>query len=220
MLNGSYHPGVAGSPLMALLATPGVLPAGTPPPAVAERLGHWLRWTGAISLAAALEAAPRPRGAYETATHPAVHAEAFERVRAALQAAIDAGCGEPASAPADFAPYRRHCLAQQQAMQNAVAALRRQLRDALALQSPALARLAAIDAVMDQALAAEERQLLGLVLRRLQSRFDALHASAGEPAAALGVFHQEMARLLRAELAHRLLPAQGLLAALQAGPSP
>ncbi|WP_326542953.1 DUF3348 family protein [Pseudorhodoferax sp.] len=221
MLHGSPRPGLAGSELTRLLARLAHLadtPPAAAPAAFAERLGHWLNWTGAITLSGVLDtASPVPAGPAATAVAAAGRAQAdVQRVQAALLAAIAAGPDEPASSPADFGPHRRHCLALQQAMQDTIGALRQRLRDALLRQSPAQARLAAIDRVLDQALATQERGLLGLVPLRLQAHFERLQRSAPEgdqrwPA----VFRADMACLLQAELAHRLLPAQGLLAALR-----
>ena len=222
MLHGSTSPGVVGSELTRLLAslattTPAAHLAGAAPggqrPALADRLGHWLSWSGAISLSAALNAVAVARDPGRRP--PAGREEAdFQRVHAALAASIAAGPREDASSPTDFAPHRRHCIAQQQAMQEAVAALRQRLRDALAQRSAAGARLAAIDAVMDQTLAVQERSLLGLVPLRLQAHFERLQQEAGEGAHAaawLPAFCLARDRLLAAELTHRLLPARGLL---------
>jgi hypothetical protein len=109
-------------------------------------------------------------------------------------------------------------------MQQAIDVLRQRLRDALARRSSALARLAAIDAVMDDTLAVHERGLLGLVPLRLQAHFERLQRAADttDADAATGwrqVFQHDMNRVLRAELAHRLLPAQGLLDALTSSPT-
>ena len=248
MLHGSTHPGVAGSELTRLLARFADAPPADTRPVFAERLGHWLGWTGAISLSAALNTGPdvpavtaagRPRG------RPGEEAD-FQRVRAALEASIAAGPREPASSPTDFGPYRRHCLDRQQAMQDAIGALRQRLRDALSRRSADGARLAAIDAVMDRTLAEHERSLLGLVPLRLQAHFERLLRSAAarapesgtlaagpdtpaaepdgpaahtpDPAAldaALATFRDDLDAVLRAELAHRLLPARGLLDTLQ-----
>lgn len=225
MLHGTSAPGGAGSELTRLLARlsdePPAGPAGAAQaarPAFADRLGHWLGWTGAISLSAVLDAAPAaPAPGRRSA--PGNEEADFQRVRADLSASLAAGPAEPASSPTDFGPYRRHCLAQQQAMQQAVGALRQRLRAALARQSAPGARLAAIDAVMEPALAAHERSLLGLVPLRLQAHFERLHrhaeSSHDDPAAVTRAFEQDLQRVLAAELAHRLLPAQGLLDALR-----
>jgi hypothetical protein len=217
MLHGSPRPGVAGSELTRLLASLADAPLNEARPAFAERLGQWLSWTDAISLSHALtpglaESVARPSGA------PDREAADFERVRAGLDAAIAAGPREPVSST-DFGPYRRHCSAQQQAMQDAIGALRRRLRDALKRRSPAGSQLAAIDAALDTALANQERSLLGLVPLRLQARFERLQRTSDGDARWLDTFRADMDHLLRAELTHRLLPAQGLLDALRTSAS-
>jgi hypothetical protein len=233
MLHGLSNPAGVGSELthlLARLAQTAAAPSGHRPPdkrpeqrpeqrpVFAERLGHWLGWKGAISLSAALQAAAGEgdpghgglpgRGRIAST----VREEAdFHRVRAALEASIDAGPREDASSPTDFGPYRRHCLQQQQAMQDAIGALRQRLRAALSRHSPAMARLSGIDAVMDQTLATQERGLLGLVPVRLQAHFESLQRAAAAESAWLESFRLDMALLLHAECRHRLLPARGLL---------
>lgn len=219
MLIGSSSPGVAGSELTRLLAS---LADEAPPPvaraAFADRLGHWLGWTGAIALSSALaSSATADPSVAPTGGADGLEAD-FVRVRAALAASIAAGPREPASDPADFAPFRRHCLDRQRAMETAVGALRQRLRDALARRAAGLARVAAIDAVLDRSLAAQERSLLGLVPLRLQAHFERLRRAAPEAPDGPGwldAFRDDMARVLQAELAHRLLPAQGLLDTLR-----
>jgi Protein of unknown function (DUF3348) len=211
MLHGSTGPGAVGSELTRLLAGLGHAPPADARPAFAERLGRWLDWTGAISLSAALGAAPAPAPAGAPPRAAGGEAADFQRVRAALEASIAARPRELATSPTDFAPYRRHCIAQQQAMQSAIGALRQRLRAALVQRSPAGARLAALDAVFDQTLAAQERGLLGLVPLRLQAHFERLQRAAAGETGWIETFCDDMQRVLRAELAHRLLPAQGLL---------
>ncbi len=210
MLHGSPHPGVAGSELTRLLTRF----AGAPPTrtglAFAERLAHWLSWSDAISLSTVLTAG-RSESGLERSRGPGGEEADFQRVRAALEASIAAGTRESASSPTDFGPHRRHCIALQQAMHDAVGALRQRLREALSRHSPALARLAAIDAVLDQTLAARERSLLGLVPLRLQTHFERLQRAGGDDTGWLKTFRDDMDLVLRAELEHRLLTARGLL---------
>ncbi len=215
MLHGSPIPGVAGSELTHLLARLADAPPADTRPAFAERLGQWISWADAVSLSAALNIAPAA-SAPGRVSGPAPGGEEadFQRVRAALEASISAGPNEPASNPADFGPHRRHCIGRQQAMRDAVAALRHRLRQVLSRHSIDAARLAAIDAVMDQTLAAHEQGLLGLVPLRLQAHFERLQRAAADDARWLEAFRDDMDRVLRAELAHRLLPARGLLDAL------
>lgn len=225
MQHGFSPAGVAGSELTRLLARLAETPPPDFTPAFAECLGRWLGWTDAVSLSTALSTDPGRVDA-GPASGATGHEEAdFQRVRAALAASIAKGPDDDASSPTDFDPYRRHCHVQQQAMHNAIAALRQRLRDALLRRSPALAKLAAIDAVMDRALSAQERTLLGLVPLRLQSHFERMARAADrsgdrsdddstDDTRWQDAFRQDMERVLLAELSHRLMPAQGLLNSL------
>ncbi len=213
MLHGSPSPGVAGSELAHLLARLARVNPAPARAALAERLGAWLGWSGAVSLSAVIDASP---SVARTSRKPSCNAEAleFQRVQAALEAALADGPGEPASSPTDFGPHHRHCITQQRAMRVAVAALRQRLRQALAQQSSLGARLAAIDAVLEQALDAREQGLLALIPLHLQTHFENLQRGAAAAPRWLETFCEDRNHLLRAELAHRLLPAQGLLATL------
>jgi len=215
---GSSSPGVAGSELTRLLARLADAPPADVRPAFAERLGHWLSWTDAISLSTALNTGPSDAAPARSRGLGGDEAD-FQRVRAALSASIAAGPADAEASPTDFSPYRRHCAARQQAMLEAIGALRQRLRDALSRRSPALARLAALDAVMDQALAPHERRLLALVPLRLQSHFDRMARAAGDDPRWTTTFRDDMDHVLQSELAHRLLPAQGLLDALRTHPT-
>jgi hypothetical protein len=141
----------------------------------------------------------------------------------------DAGSG-PAL---DFSPYRRDYLAHQRAMDAAIAPLRAHVRAVLSSQTPAGARLAALDAVMDEALRPRERQLLATLPARLALRVERLQQAAKRTEAGAEratderaevsaqddlAFHQrchrEMQRLLLAELDFRLEPVEGMVEAL------
>jgi hypothetical protein len=144
-----------------------------------------------------------------------------------------------AGTAAEFAPYRLRYLARQQAMEAGIATLRESVRATLAAASPALARLAALDAVMEQALFPHERSLLSTVPALLQRRFDALRAAdpsaaggapgreearsdgpgRGKPDGWLDVFCKDMQGVLLAELELRLQPVEALLAALRTSPT-
>ena len=90
-------------------------------------------------------------------------------------------------------------------MERRIAPLRAQVRRALVLRSAALGRIAVLDQLLEQALAARERQLLSALPAWLDRRLQR------EPAP----IAQIMQPLLHAELAHRLQPVDGMLAALQ-----
>lgn len=212
-----------GSALVGLLAQLALVDGQPAKPSFIEGMGRWLGWADAIPLSAALQApliaAPEPTGP-QRALRPAAALEAeFARVQSALRRAIEDD-SQPAPAEADFPSYRRRYVNLQQAMQAGIAALRAQARVAVARVSPALGQLAAIDAVMDQALAEREQALLTLMPALLQKHFERLHAastSSAPPAAIpndwLKTFRQDMKRMLLAELDLRLQATHGLLEA-------
>lgn len=252
-------PRLPGSPLVRQLARLTQAEAPESKQAFAERLSQWLGWTDAISLSAALgtpaaAAAPSPAARH---SEPGPLAAEASRLHAMLTRSLADNAGPaadtrgrarwPASpirpadeemTPGDFSPHRRHYHARQQTMEAAVGPLRARLRGALSARSPALARLAAVDAVMEQALGERERGLLSAVPVLLERRFEQLRqahaaatpndatdtadapAAASPPAAWLAAFRQDMQQLLLAELDHRWQPITGLLAALRAAPLP
>lgn len=204
----------------------------------AERLGQWLGFNEALSLYSALN----PGGSNVSTpgsrdVEPSAIRAEFRRVRDTLVDALSAappapGKGDAGPTP-DFALYHRHYLARQRQMSTDIGLLRAGVRTALARRSPALKRLAALDAVMDQALAARERNLLATVPVFLQKRFEHLHtahenaqadvaemAEGDVPAPGwqpgwLATYCGEMQAVLLAELELRLQPVAGLIAALE-----
>ena len=242
----------------------------------AERLGQWLDWTDAITLAAALsrETAVRPlndRTAVAATSAPAkIIVDELLRVRnkladaivaddlfkaghdgmklpkpltvAALGVAQDGTLDRTLDVPLDmpldmplepapeFLAYRRACLAHQRAMAAVIAPLRGRVRQALTALSPALGRLAALDAVFDEALRDRERQLLSTVPLLLEQHFERLrraHSTTrfqaqGSPAAAdsrsparwLAEYGRDMQQVLLAELDIRLQPIEGMVEAI------
>lgn len=210
----------------------------------ADRLGQWLDFADAIALFSALnDPADAPGG--PMAEPSALHDE-FARVRGALLESINTdGVLTPgkarirlpapawhASTPgaADYLPYHRYYLAHQRDMGTAIAPLRASVRAGLARQAPALRQLAALDGVLDQALAPRERSLLASVPQLLGRRFEQLHqahrsalpatgspddpASWLQPGAWLTTFCRDMRAVLLAELELRLQPVAGLMEAL------
>jgi hypothetical protein len=222
----SQRTGFTGSALIRLLARLTDIDAPEPQQGFANRLSHWLGWTEAISLAdaldggAAMTAATRP----PPASRPAASAEEREcaRVRSALAKALDdtTAATRAGDTATDFASFQRRYLAKQQALELGIAPLRARLRAALAARSPALARLAAVDAVIEKMLAPRERSLLYRVPGLLEKHFERLRltepAAPDAPADAwLAVFAADMQAVLRAELELRMQPVDGLLDALR-----
>jgi hypothetical protein len=217
-------------------SSPGDKSAGRP--SFVDGMGQWLGWADAIALSAALNApldqpATEPDAASGSRHRPALSSEAaarreFDRVRNGLLGAI-----EDTPTDTDFTPHRRRYRALQQSMEAGIGPLRALLRDALARRSPDRARLAALDAVMDEALREREQAVLSGMPSLLQQHFERLLAgrrasdpvpagvpgdTAPDPSPAPGQwlveFRGDMQRMLRAELDLRLQPAHGLLEAL------
>ena len=202
----------------------------------AEELGLWLDWTDAIALSAALGtgAALQAPGIQLGTPSPATTVIAeFKRVRADLAQAIRADVGFETEAPdqsaADFSPYRRSYRAHQQAMETRIGVLRAQVRAVLSGLSAELKRIAALDAVLDKALAAKERHLLSTVPSLLEKHFKRLGAGGGAtPEACLGpsqspvwlaVFFGDMQAALLAELDFRLHAVDGMVDAMPTLPT-
>jgi len=215
MAQAALRPAVRGPTFVRLLARLAEVDVAAPSQALPDRLGQWLDWNHALSLAAALDSHPAaPEG-----TAPAADDLIAEcaRARDTLLAAIGnepllAADAQVAGAP-DFAPYRHACLTRQRAMQATAGRLRGRLRDALMAASPELARLAEVDAVMEVALTPREHTLLARVPDLLGQRFARLHAAAQSHW--LATFRRDMHSVLLAELDLRFQPVDALLAALR-----
>lgn len=213
------------SALVRLLARWNDAEVRPPAASTAERLSQWLAWTDAIALSTVLNApAARVKAAAGTPD------DECARVRDGLARTIRedslyASVDETTVGTIDFAPYRLRYLARQQAMEAGVGPLRAKLRGALAARSAEMARLATVDAVMEQALEAREHSLLVTVPALLEKRFKRLRQAAtpapdasetdAAPLAWLPVFHQDIRDLLLAELDFRFQPVDGLLEALR-----
>ena len=189
--------------LLARLADVDVAPFNSSLP---DRLSQWLDWTRALALSSALDAPPAAAAASAPAVKPLL--EQCTTAREALIAAI-----RSEGKPADITAFRQRYLVHQRAMQSATGRLRGPLRDALSQVSPEMARLAAVDAVMEQALSPREHALLAKVPDLLERRFERLREAVNP--AWLNTFRRDMQSVLLAELDVRFQPVEGLLAALR-----
>ncbi len=214
-------------------------------PSLAESLGQWLGWADAIALSAALgggsavtaQGSPQMPGWVQAVSSDAAGVKATlaravatdevlaprpVRATPGLVAGPTAGPMAPLDSVTAFAPLRRRHAAHQQAMAASVAPLRARVRAALTAASPQLGRLAALDAVMEEALGARERHLLSSVTPCLDTHFDrrcrAHHQQAGPTQAPDATWWAERAEEVRAvllaELDIRWQPVDGLLRAL------
>jgi hypothetical protein len=136
----------------------------------------------------------------------------------------------PTEVVVDYAVFRQQYQSIQQTMDTDIGNLRGRLRAMLAARTPAMARLAVVDAIMERALSPRERNLLAGVPGMLAGHFDRLRLAeqasladadaAGESAAVKAgtwqnVFRKDMQSVLLAELDVRFQPVEGLLAALR-----
>ena len=182
-------------------------------PGLSDRLGQWLDWNRAVALSRALDSTP-PAG---MPADPGDDEAACVRARATLASAIARPETVDSAGGADFAPFRRKCLDLQRAMQASTGQLRGRLRDSLAKGTPAMARLAEVDAVMESTLSPRELSLLAATPALLGQHFDRLkqaHADATDDAW-LAVFRRDLQDVLLAELDVRFHPIDALLAALR-----
>jgi len=213
-------PGPAFIRLLARLAQSNLSSTG---PALSDRLSEWVDWTRAVTLSKALDGRLPP--AVEGPDFDAAEDAECQRIRAALEATIvqepDSSStvrrpvdAEGAQVPAEYTAYRERYLTVQRSMLGATSRLRGRLRDMLTRTSPELARLAEVDALMEQTLSAREHSLLAKVPVLLGVHFERLR-DAGSDDAWLEVFRRDIQSLLLAELDLRFQPIEGLLAALR-----
>lgn len=211
---------LAAEPLARLLLQWGVAPLPAAP--VAERLGGWLGWADAIGLSQVLATAPAASADAAARREARDWAgAALERVQADLLAAFDdAELARDAAEPAPeglalgdlLAPFRLHHSQQQRAMAARIASLRERLRPRLAEASGPLARLAQLDALLERAVVAQERERLAGLAALLTARAETHQAA--DPRRWRHRFWADLQRLLRAELDLRLQPVLGLIEAL------
>jgi hypothetical protein len=197
---------LSGPTLVRLLARLAEADVSGPQQPLADRLSQWLGWTDAIGLSTALNAPlnAQPRaGAVRAAEAPPLDREDAAQVanaRSALTKAITRACAPPdprrgaranahpnpaadPDAPVNYAEFRQDYLSIQQMMETEVGQLRGRLRALLAARTPALARLAAVDAIMERSLGAREQRVLAMIPGLLGTYFERLRR-AGQQALA------------------------------------
>ncbi|SAL34360.1 hypothetical protein AWB65_02365 [Caballeronia humi] len=199
---------------------------------LSDRLSQWLGWTDAIALSTALTANPPAAPGARSGAH--AEGDECARVRASLAKAIAGDSAfsvkrrnDAQETSVDYAFFRQRCLSLQQTMETSTGTVRARLRAMLATRSPAMTRLAMVDAVMEQSLSARERSLFATVPVLLGGHFERLRraeqatlaandAQHDTPGAWLDVFRKDLQSVMLAELDIRFQPVEGLLAALQA----
>lgn len=252
MLQALQRTALSGPALIRLLARLADVDVPESRQSLSDRLSQWLGWTDAIALSSALNGNP-PAVAANARAFGSAEEDACARVRDALALTITGKSGSAAdrrrvsghglvrtasrTAPveevADFAVFRQRYLTIQQSMETDIGNLRGRLRSMLATRTPAMARLAVVDAVMERALSERERSLLASVpvllaghfVRLREAEQTALAAAEASGDAAPGAtvapgtwqetFRKDMQSVLLAELEVRFQPVEGLLAALR-----
>jgi hypothetical protein len=229
LVQGSKRTAFSGPALVRLLAHFADLDVHEPAQSLSDRLSQWLGWTDAIALSTALAADPPAVTGAQSAARDVDEecarvrsslAGAFAREEAALRRRHRVAVQPTPDQPADYADFRQRYVSLQQAMDTDIGALRTRLRSMLAARSSDMARLAVVDAVMDQALSTRERTLLANVPVLLGKHFERLkkaHAAddASPRNAWLDAFRKDLQSVLLAELDVRFQPIEGLLAALR-----
>ncbi|WP_045737939.1 DUF3348 domain-containing protein [Xanthomonas sp. MUS 060] len=217
------------------------LPASSPP--LADRLGQWIDWNRAVAVSRALDGTLPTATTADTPDVAALQAQC-RHARATLEATIASDLAQETGKPKntrqtdtamatmaviDYAPFQQRYLSLQRAILSASGRLRGLLRDALAQVSADMARLAEVDAVMEQTLSPREQTLLATIPTVLEQHFQRLRAAglqhdADAPTHTLPAtpddawlerFRQDLHSLLRAELDVRFHPIEALLAALR-----
>lgn len=231
MAKPSPRPPLAGPPLLRPLARLSGLALPTESPSLPARLGVWVDWNRAVDLQRALDgrvpAAPESVTQLPTAdltnqlsAARAEATQAIDRLRADLEATD--------GTTLDWALLTRRYQAIQRNLFATSGRLRGLLRDQLALRGGEPARLAAVDAVLEQTLAPRAISLFSRFPQLLVAAQEAAEEKMDGGADALPATDSIDARidatttcndihaLLRAELDVHFLPLEGLLAALRA----
>lgn len=224
----------SGPALVRLLSRITQVEVAEPAQSPAARLDQWLGWTESILLSKVLNA-PAPTAATKTPASAAASADGVDKVEVAraeyaqlrdtLEQAIFAAAAPPQPLPAaqrrqlragaalepelDVQAYRRRYTMLQQKMQDSIAALRGRLRSVLVAASPDMARLAAVDAAMEQALGDRETSVLAGLPGLLEEHFERLPQKGRTDA-----FLRELSQIMKEELELRLQPVQGLVSAI------
>lgn len=181
----------------------------------AQQLSPWLDWTDAIALSSVLQAAGRqdavPVAPSAAGRGPQAAAGAWAAAGSAAAEARQLHAGLLQAIRDDPAPLYSH---HQRAMEERISPSRARLRAALAACTPPLRQLAALDEVLDRALAAHERRLLARLPHLLRHQQAQAAAAGSANAGVLPAEPEAVRELLLAELQARWQAVDGLLQAL------
>ena len=193
-----------------------------------ERLGQLIDFSDSIAISEAHGTGPARAFQAGTASTEDITGE-FQRVRDSIVRSVTRSCtpgGGPSrvklplrsdldlEAPAAD-PYLKFYSAQQREIAHRVHNLTARIRQDVAGLSPAMARLVAVDTALGNTLAAQTRQYFAEIPALLARHFEQVRRdNPGLPEAVLEQFCAQLRELLLAELETRLLPALGLIEAI------
>jgi hypothetical protein len=115
-----------------------------------------------------------------------------------------------------LAGWQRFYALHQSDMEQKLNRFRGRLRQAMSLTNDELAKLAALDKLMQQSMADQTRKRLALLPGQLKKRFTSICSANEQSAQQLQQMHNDMQALLLAELDVRMQPILGLLEACEA----
>lgn len=218
------------SRLVRLLSELELVDADAPDQHFAERLAQLIDLPASISLSSALSKLQTMAFEPMTADANAITRE-FLEARASMVESIASsfapGAGSarislpfregssPADTTPEFEPYLKFYKAQQRHIDLRVQQLHKKLRNAASGLSPELARLAALDTALEDTLLIHSRKFFAAIPRLLALRFEQLlQQSQGAWEQLHQQFCPELREVLLAETEARLLPALGLVEAI------
>jgi hypothetical protein len=227
------------SNLLRGLADLALLEPVEPEQAFAEKLGLWIHFTDAITLAAVhsdgMPGAGKSQTEAQLTAADAARIE-FERIQTALTTSIMRSCSPrmgkthinlptprlelPLDLSSTYAPYHRFYQAHQREMELSIQPLRMNVRALLARSTPAHRKLADLDATLEKILRERESKRYEQLFKTHQQQLAELE-QADNPAlwtragGWLARFCTELQTLLLAELDLRLQPTTGLIEALR-----
>ncbi len=225
-------------PLLQVLAELGFAARSSQRQNLAELLGDQIDLADSIALARALMSLDRAK--VPAAASMEAPQRQFLNARAGMIKMIT-NCFEPGDTPATFnlpraeifsdpkegvKPYQRFYSLIQSELDHRVTRLRKSLRASLGFEGQGMVRLAALDRIVDDTLGEHSRRVLAVLPKLLGEQFNkhSQNVPGGlqstnpqewtQPGGWLLTFYQDMRHMLLAEMDFRLLPARGLLDAL------
>jgi len=218
MANAPLRPALLGPPIIRALSAIDPSRVPTAAPELPSALSQWVDWNRAVSLAAALDGRPPADRATDVPWQVRAdalrsdHATTRQQLQASAESAVEA-LGQAPLAPAELL---RSVQTVQRAAQAASGRLRGIARETVAARDEDGARLAAIDAVMEQTLAPREARLLENAVSRALAQWTGGDAAAeGWPEGLPNPLQHTLLTLLQADLTLRFHPVEGLLDALR-----